>query len=25
VMQKLNVKNLKGKAFQRILGVPWPL
>jgi hypothetical protein len=25
VMAKLNVKNIKGKQFQRVLGVPWPL
>lgn len=25
VMQKLNIKRLKGRAFERVLGVPWPL
>lgn len=25
VMQLLNIKNLKGKAFEQVLGVPWPL
>lgn len=25
VMQRLNIKSLKGKAFERVLGVPWPL
>lgn len=25
VMEKLKVKNLRGKEFERVLGVPWPL